>query len=221
MSKEVWQSIYGKELIRRTGGILPKTASAVVLAGSIFALTAMSNDSVNASSIEFQNDYFPSPITIVTKEALTNPSNIISPISIAESNQEQEETKSKNETISDFLKNNYARSGIAALLGMALAMTATAHYLGKRHDEFKLYALRIAGPIAMAASVSTALVDSFTTIDRNIPASLFLTSTLLIASHQIISAFEHYKNPKIRASATFTAAMLTSLGVTTLVALNR
>lgn len=221
MSKEVLQPMPGKEPIRRRK-ILPATLRSVVLAGSIIALTATHNDSANASPTESQNYYFPPPITIVTKEALTNLSAIqISPISTAESNQEQEETKSKNETISDFLKNNYARAGLAAILGMAVSLTINAHQLGKRHDENKLHALRVAGPLLMAASASSALIDSFITIDGNIPISLFVASTLITGSHQIINTFQHYKNPKIRAAAVSTATMFASFGVTALIAFNR
>lgn len=189
MSKEIIQ-VPKKEFIRK------KTifnAARVALAGGLsFAIMSCAQDSAHDSKEHLQNISSPSPITLINED--------------------------KNEKISDLLDNNYARAGLAGTLGMALGMTISAHYLGKRYDESKLHALRVVGPIVMAASASTGLLDSFITIDRHIPISLFLASTLLIASQHVINTFEHYKDRKIRTAALSTAVMLSSLGVTAFMA---
>lgn len=189
MSREILQ-LSPKESVRKK--TLINTARVALASGISFAMISCANDSASANSEHFQQTASPTPITSVVQD--------------------------KNEKLSDFLDNNYARAGLAGALGMAIGMSVSAYYLGKRHDESMLRALRIAGPLAMAASASAGLIDSFVTIDRHIPTSLFLASTFLIASQQVISTFEHYKDRKIRVAALSTAAMLSSLGITAFMA---
>lgn len=189
MSQEILQLSHKESVRKKT---LINTARVAIASGISFAMISCANDSASANSEQFQKIASPTPITSVVQD--------------------------KNAKLSDFLDNTYARAGLAATLGMAIGMSVSAYYLGRRHDESILRALRIAGPLAMAASVSTGLVDSFVTIDRYIPTSLFLASTLLIASQQVINTFEHYKDRKIRTAALSTAAMLSSLGITAFMA---
>lgn len=191
MFKEILQLSSQNPVGKKT---FTNTARIALASGISFAILSCANDSANASSgKKLQEFTSPSAVTLVAKD--------------------------KNERISDFLDNNYARAGLAAALGMAIGMSVSAYYLGKRYDESILRALRIAGPLVVTASVSAGLVDSFVAIDRHIPSSLFLASMLLVAGQQIIHTFEHYKDPKIRMSALSTAAMLTALGVTAVVTL--
>lgn len=190
MSQEILQHPSKNSVRKKT---LINTARIALASAISLAIISCANDSANDSDGEKLQEFIsPSAITLVTDD--------------------------KNEQFSNFLDNNYARAGLAGALGMAIGMSVSAYYLGKRHDESMLRALRIAGPLAMAASASAGLVDSFVTIDRHIPTSLFLASTLLIASQQIINTFEHYKDRKIRVAALSTAAMLSFLGVTTFMA---
>lgn len=189
MSREILQPPSKKSVRKKT---FANAARIALASGISFAMISCANDSASANSEQFQKITSPTPTTLVVQD--------------------------KNEKLSDFLDNNYARAGLAAALGMAIGMSVSAYYLGKRYDESMLRALRIAGPLAMAASASTGLVDSFLTIDRHIPTSLFLAFTLLIASQQVINTFEHYKDRKIRTAALSTAAMLSSLGVTAFMA---
>jgi len=191
MSREILQ-LPSKNSVRKK--TLINIARTALASGICFTMISCANDSADAfDGGKPQELTSPSAITLVAKD--------------------------KNEQLSDFLDNNYARIGLAATLGMAIGMSVSAYYLGKRYDESMLRALRIAGPLAMAASASTGLIDSFVTIDRHIPSSLFLAFTFLIASQQVINTFEHYKDSKIRTAALSTAAMLSSLGVTAFIAL--
>lgn len=192
MSKEILQLPSKKSVRRKT---IFNTARVALASGLSFAVISCAQYSAHDSKEQMQNITSPSPITLVAEN--------------------------KNEKLSDFLDNNYTTAGLAAILGIAIGMSVSAYYLGKRHDESMLRALRIAGPLAMAAGASTGLIDSFVIIDRHIPSSLFFASTFLIASQQVINTFEHYKDPKIRIAALSTAAMLTSLGVTAFIAVNR
>ncbi|MEK7534106.1 MAG: hypothetical protein AAB600_02100 [Patescibacteria group bacterium] len=218
MSKEVLQSTPRKDSVGKR--IIPKAIRSAVLAGGFsLALIAASYGSGNVPQAKYENAIVSSVDTLPPtnmQETLTQDIFVASP-----KPKQEQEIKSKDGVISDVLSNNYARVGLAAALAMAASITINAYQLGKRHDEAKLHMLRVAGPLIMTASASSALIDSFITIDRNIPASLFLASTLLIASHQITNTFQHYKNSKIRASAVFTAAMFVSLGATALIVLNR
>jgi len=190
MSREILQ-LPSKNSVRKK--TLINTARIALASGISFAMISCASDSANASPEKFQEIASPTPITLIVQD--------------------------KNEQFADFLDNNYARAGLAGALGMAIGMSVSAYYLGKRHDEAVLRALRIAGPLAMAASASSGLIDSFVPIDRHIPSSLLLASTFLIAGQQVINTFEHYKDPKIRTAALSTAAMLTSLGVTAFIVL--
>lgn len=190
MSREILQLPSKKSVRKKT---FANTARIALASGISFAMISCANDSASANSEQFQKITSPTPITSVVQD--------------------------KNEKLSDFLDNNYARAGLAAALGMAIGMSVSAYYLGRRHDESVLRALRIAGPLAMAVSASTSLVDSFVTIDRHIPTSLFLASTFLVAAQQVTNTFEHYKDPKIRTAALSTAAMLSSFGITAFIAL--
>lgn len=192
MSKEILQLRSKKSVRKKT---ILNSARAALAGGLLFTIISCASDSADSSSEKLQEFTSPPAITLVADN--------------------------KNEKLSDFLDNNYTTAGLAATLGMAIGMSINAYYLGKRHDESMLRALRIAGPLTMAASVSTGLIDSFVTIDRHIPSSLFLASIFLIAGQQVINTFEHYKDPKIRTAALSTAAMLTSLGVTVFIAVNR
>lgn len=184
MSKEILPLTNKKSIGKKT---ISNSARVALLAGLSFAMMSCANDSIDISTEKLQEITAPNLTTLIVKD--------------------------KNEQLSDFLDNNYARAGLAAALGMAIGMSVSARYLGKRHDETMLKALRIAGPLTMAAGLSSGLVDSFVPIDRHIPTSLILASTFLIASQQVANTFEHYKDPKIRAGALATAAGLSSLGV--------
>lgn len=219
MSKEVLQSSPRKDSAGKR--IIPKAIRSAVLVGGIsLALTAGSYDSGNDFQVKYENEIVSSVDMLsptATKEALTQD------IFIASSKPKQEqEIKSGDEKISDFLKDNYARAGLAATIAAAIATTALAYYLGKRHDEMRLRILRITGPLLFFSGVSTTFAKSFTTIiDINIPASLLAGSVLLAASYQTVNAFQRYKDPKIRALALFGGTALTSLGAIGLLALNK
>lgn len=218
MSKEVLQSTPRKDSVGKR--IIPKAIRSAVLAGGIsLALTAASYDSGNDLQAKYENAIVSSVDMLTptaTKETLTQD------IFVASSKPKQEqEIKSGDEKISGFLKDNYARAGLAATLATAISTTALAYYLGKRHDEMRLRILRIAGPLLFFSGVSTTFAKSFTTIDINIPVSLLAGSALLAASYQTVNAFQRYKDLKIRALALFGGTALTSLGAIGLLALNK
>lgn len=189
MSKENLP-VFNKKAVRRK--VIPNSARVALVAGLSFVTMSCVNDSANASIENFHGITSPTPTTLIVKD--------------------------KNDQFSDSLNDNYVKAGLAGALGMAIGMSVTAYYLGKRHDEAMLKALRIAGPLTMAAGASAGLVDSFITINRYIPSSLFLATTFLIAGYQVKNTFVRYKDPKIRAGALLAAGTLSSIGITAFMA---
>lgn len=103
----------------------------------------------------------------------------------------------RNEQISELLDTREAHffEGVALIAGTAFILNS--YQYGKKYDEKKLHALRLAGPILMTAAAGSAVVDSQTTIDYSIPAGLALGSSYAFAATNILSTLERTTDKKL------------------------
>ena len=123
---------------------------------------------------------------------------------------------SRNEQISNFLEDNKIRSLIAAAFLASLASSYLTYRLGQKHDDEKLRKLRVTAPLLMLAAIGSLGTDSFTTIDRHIPAALLAGSIFIQAGYNLFNTYQRETRKDIRRGALATSTGLVSIGLTLL-----
>lgn len=109
---------------------------------------------------------------------------------------------------------------------LAIALTGTygaiglyqSRKLSKKYDNRSVGILRASVPTALMATAIACGAENVETIDRHIPAGLFLAFTLLNASHSLISTLQSERSPEVRSSAMVSAGIFASIGTTLFIA---
>ncbi len=127
--------------------------------------------------------------------------------------------ESKSDQIANLLHNDDSRAVLFSGLGLSLAALANSYLISKKYDDNKLEkTMRLSGPTLFSIAASSLIFDSYQQISAEIPASIIVGASFLVAGQSILNTNEHEKDLKIRASAIAVAGGFIALGLSTFMA---
>lgn len=128
---------------------------------------------------------------------------------------------SKNSQLSDVLEKREMRAVIGALFFTTLASLYLTYQRSKKYDDDLLKNMKVSASFLALCSVVSLGVDSFTAIDRHIPASLFAGGLFIQAGANLMDVYQRDKRSDIRAGAWATSIGLVSFGLALLYAADK